>query len=122
MKIKTNIQVTYNDGIASQVTGIVSGTINLVNQDYYRELYNFSFEYTDETGNRINNLTSFTLTRDEINVFYDEIKDSVPTNIAYFETTEYIYYLGFKIEMAKTFSISPNDIDILVESDEVLNV
>lgn len=122
MKIQTNIPVTYNDGIASQVTGIVTGTINLVNQDYYRELYNFSFEYTDETGNRINNLTSFTLTRDEINVFYDEIKDSVPTNIAYFETTEYIYYLGFKIEMAKTFSISPNDIDILVESDEVLNV
>ena len=122
MKIKTNIPVTYNDGIASQVTGIVTGTINLVNQDYYRELYNFSFEYTDETGNRINNLTSFTLTRDEINVFYDEIKDSVPTNIAYFETTEYIYYLGFRIEMAKTFSISPNDIDILVESDEVLNV
>lgn len=122
MKIQTLVPVTYNDGIASQVTGIVTGIINLVNQDYYRELYSFSFEYTNETGNRINNLTSFTLTRDEINAFYTEIKDSVPTNIAYFETTEYIYYLGFRIEMAKTFGITPDDIEILVESDEVLSV
>jgi hypothetical protein len=122
MKIQTLIPVTYNDGIASQATGIVTGTIDFVNQDYYRELYNFTFSYVDESSKKINNIPSFTLTRDEINVFYDEIKDSVPTNIAYFETTEYIYYLGFKIEMAKTFGISPNDIDILVESDEVLNV
>ena len=122
MKIQTLVPVTYNDGIASQVTGIVTGTINLVNQDYYRELYSFSFEYTNESGKRINNVSTFTLTRDEINVFYEEIKDSVPTNIAYFETTEYIYYLGFRIEMAKTFGISPNDIEILVESDEVLSI
>lgn len=122
MKIQTLIPVTYNDGIASQATGIVTGTIDFVNQDYYRELYNFTFSYVDESGKKISNTPPFTLTRDEINVFYDEIKDSVPTNIAYFETTEYIYYLGFKIEMAKTFGISPNDIDILVESDEVLNV
>lgn len=122
MKIQTLIPVTYNDGIASQATGIVTGTIDFVNQDYYRELYNFTFSYVDESGKKINNTPPFTLTRDEINVFYDEIKDSVPTNIAYFETTEYIYYLGFKIEMAKTFGISPNDIEILVESDEVLNV
>jgi len=122
MKIQTLIPVTYNDGIASQATGIVTGTIDFVNQDYYRELYNFTFSYVDESGKAINNTPPFTLTRDEINVFYEEIKDSVPTNIAYFETTEYIYYLGFKIEMAKTFGISPNDIDILVESDEVLNV
>lgn len=122
MKIQTLVPVTYNDGIASQETGIVTGTINFVNQDYYRELYSFSFEYTDESGKRINNVSTFTLTRNEINLFYDEIKDSVPTNIAYFETTEYIYYLGFRIEMAKTFGITPNDIDILVESDEVLSI
>ena len=122
MKIQTLIPVTYNDGIASQATGIVTGTINFVNQDYYRELYNFTFSYVDESGKSISDTPPFTLTRDEINVFYDEIKASVPTNIAYFETTEYIYYLGFRIEMAKTFGISPNDIEILVESDEVLNV
>lgn len=122
MKIQTLISVTYNDGIASQATGIVTGTIDFVNQDYYRELYNFTFSYVDESGKAISNTPPFTLTRDEINVFYDEIKDSIPTNIAYFETTEYIYYLGFKIKMAKTFGISPNDIEILVESDEVLNV
>ncbi len=122
MKIQTLIPVTYNDGIASQATGVVIGIINIVNQDYYREQYSFSVDYIDAVGKRINTVQPFTLTRDEINVFYDEIKDSVPTNIAYFETTEYIYYLGFKIEMAKTFGITPDDIEILVESDEILNV
>jgi hypothetical protein len=122
MKIQTLIPVTYNDGIASQATGVVTGIINIVNQDYYREQYSFSVDYIDEAGKRINTVQPFTLTRDEINVFYDEIKDSVPTNISYFETTEYIYYLGFKIEMAKTFGITPDDIEILVESDEILNV
>ena len=122
MKIQTLIPVTYNDGIASQATGIVTGIINIVNQDYYREQYSFSVDYIDAAGKRINTVQPFTLTRDEINVFYDEIKDLVPTNISYFETTEYIYYLGFKIEMAKTFGISPDDIEILVESDEILNV
>ncbi len=122
MKIQTLIPVTYNDGIASQATGVVTGIINIVNQDYYREQYSFSVDYIDAVGKRINTVQPFTLTRDEINVFYDEIKDSVPTNIAYFETTEYIYYLGFKIEMAKTFGITPDDIEILVESDEILNV
>lgn len=122
MKIQTLVPVTYNDGIAGQATGIVTGIINFVNQDYHIELYNFTFNYVDELGKSISNTVPFTLTRNEINALYDEIKDSVPTNIAYFETTEYIYYLGFKIEMAKTFGISPNDIDILVESDEVLSV
>jgi hypothetical protein len=122
MKIQTLIPVTYNDGIASQATGVVTGIINIVNQDYYREQYSFSVDYIDAAGKRINTVQPFTLTRDEINVFYDEIKDLVPTNIAYFETTEYIYYLGFKIEMAKTFGITPDDIEILVESDEILNV
>ena len=121
MKIQTLIPVTYNSGIASQETSIVSGVLNMVGQDYYRDLYNFNFSYLNSEGVAINTTSSnFTLTKDEVNAFYDLIKVGVPTDMAYFETTEYIYYLGFKIEMANTFGITPSNIEIIVDPTEKL--
>lgn len=115
MKIQTKIPVTYNSGIASQETSIVNGVLNMVGQDYYRDVYNFNFAYTNAEGVNINTTSSsFSLTKDEVNAFYDVIKSGVPTGLEYFETTQYIYYLGFKIEMAKTFGITPNDIEIIL--------
>jgi hypothetical protein len=115
MKIQTKIPVTYNSGIASQETSIVSGVLNMVGQDYYRDMYNFNFAYTNAEGVNINTTSSsFSLTKDEVNAFYDVIKSGVPTTMEYFETTQYIYYLGFKIEMAKTFGVTPNDIEIIL--------
>lgn len=115
MEIKTKIPVTYNSGIASQETSIVSGVLNMVGQDYYRDMYNFSFAYTNAEGVNINTTSSsFSLTKTEVDVFYDVIKSVVPTTMEYFETTQCIYYLGFKIEMAKTFGITPNDIEIIL--------
>ena len=123
MKIQTLIPVTYNSGIASQETAIVEGFINFVSQDYYREIYNFSFDYKTESGETINVVTpTFILTKAEINAFYDVVKSEVPTDLAYFETTEYIYYLGFKIEMADTFGITPGDIEIIVDNNERLSI
>ena len=122
MKIQTLIPVTYNSGIASQETGIVSGSISFVSQDYLRETYNFNFQYLNESGVVINNtISNFSLTKAEINAFYDVVKSEVPTDLAYFETTEYIYYLGFKIEMADTFGITPGDIEIIVDTTEKIN-
>ncbi len=121
MKIKTLIPVTYNSGIASQETGIVKGQINIINQDYYRNIYNFAVSYTNEAGDNINvAIPPFSLNKDEINAFYELIKQDIPADMAYFETTEYIYYLGFKIEMAKTFGITPNDIEIILETGDTL--
>lgn len=115
MKVQTLVPVTYNSGIASQETSIVTGVLNMVTQDYYRNIYNFLFTYTNAEGVTINtSSSSFSLTKDEINAFYDVIKSAVPTDMEYFETTQYIYYLGFKIEMAKTFGINPNQIEIIL--------
>lgn len=115
MKIQTKIPVTYNSGIASQETAIVEGEISFVKQDYLRDLYTFMFSYKTVSGEQVETQTSdFSLTKDKINAFYDVIKSGVPTTMQYFETSEYIYYLGFKIEMAKTFRITPNDIEIVL--------
>jgi hypothetical protein len=115
MKIKTLVPVTFNSGIASQQTSKVEGEISLVRQDYLRDSYNFMFTYKTEAGEQIQTPSSdFSLTKDEINAFYDVVKAGVPTDMEYFETTEYVYYLGFKIEMANTFGIEPSDIEIIL--------
>jgi hypothetical protein len=115
MKIQTLIPVTYNSGIASQETSIVSGVLNMVSQEYYSNMYNFNFAYTNAEGVNINTTSSnFSLTKEQVDVFYDVIKLGVPTDLEYFETTQYVYYLGFKIEMANTFGITPADIEIVL--------
>lgn len=114
MKIQTLTQVTYNSGFKSQETSIIKGKIIFVSQDYLREIYNFNFQYLNENGEVINtNSSNFSLTKEEIDTFYDLIKLEVPTDLAYFETTEYIYYLGFKVRMADTFGINANQIEII---------
>ena len=119
MKIKTLIPVTYNSGIASQETSLVIGELLSCVQNYNVNGYSFSFRYTNEQNEVINTSSSnFTLTKEQVNMLYDVVKSSVPTDMEYFETTEYIYYLGFKIEMAKTFGITPNNIEIIVDSSE----
>jgi len=115
MKIKTLIPVTFNSGIASQQTSKVEGEIIIVRQDYLRDNYNFLFSYKTESEQIIQTPSSdFTLTKEEVNALYDEIKNEVPNNMEYFETTQYIYYLGFKIQMANTFGITENDIEIIL--------
>jgi hypothetical protein len=115
MKIKTLVPVTFNSGIASQQTAKVEGEIIIVRQDYLRDNYNFMFTYKTEAGEQIQTPSSdFSLTKDEINAFYDVVKAGVPTDMKYFETTQYVYYLGFKVEMAKTFGIAPNNIEIIL--------
>jgi hypothetical protein len=115
MKIQTLIPVSYNSGIATQETSIVSGVLNMVGQEYYSNMYNFNFSYTNAEGININTISSnFSLTKEQVDAFYDVVKSGVPTDMKYFETTQYIYHLGFKIEMANTFGIEPSDIEIIL--------
>lgn len=115
MKIKTKIPVKYVYGIAGQSESIITGEIMICMQDYLSKNYNFNFQYTNEKGEVINtNTNNFTLTKDKINELYNLVKSQVPTDMEHFETIEYIYYIGFKIEMAQTFGITPNDIDIII--------
>lgn len=114
MKVQTLIPVTYNSGVASQETSIIEGKINFVSHDYLRKAYTFNFQYLNENGEVINtNSSNFSLTKEEIDAFYDLIKSEVPNDMQYFETTEYIYYLGFKVRMSETFGITINDIEII---------
>lgn len=112
MKIKTIIPVTYNSGIASQEQELVIGTLRMCVQDLTQGVYNFNYTYVSDSGVNLggNNLS---LSKAEINGLYDLVKDMVPSNLSYSDSTQYLYLLGMKIKMAQTFGISPDDIEII---------
>ena len=115
MKIKTLVPVTYNNGIASQETGLVTGTLQGCNQQLrFGFDSNFMFEYTSESGQTIAN-NIYAVSEEDTNTLYELVKDEVPTGLSYTETTTYLYYLGFRQKMAQTFGIEISDIEIILE-------
>ena len=114
MKLRTLIEVTYNDGLVGQATGIVEGHLSSCNQQLsFGFSSNFMYEYKTEAGQSlVNNMLQ--LSKEEINGLYEIVKSQIPADLDYTDSTQYIYYLGFKIEMAKTFGVEPADIEIIL--------
>lgn len=114
MKIKTTVPVTYNNGIAGQETGLVTGTLNSCSQQLrYGFDSNYMFEYSSESGQIIAS-NMYPVSAEETNALYEVVKNQVPTGLSYTDTTTYLYYLGFRVQMAGTFGITVNDIEIIL--------
>ena len=115
MKIKTLVPVTYNNGIAGQETGLVTGNIQTCNQQLrFGFDSSYIFEYTTENGQSlVNNV--YNVTENEINTLYNLVKNEVPSNLNYTQATEYLYYLGFRVEMARLFNIDESDIEVIID-------
>jgi len=121
MKIKTLVTVTYNNGITGQETGLVTGTLSSCNQQLrFGFESNYMFEYTSESGQTIAN-NMYPVSAEETNALYELVKalyelvkSEVPTGLPYSETTTYLYYLGFRLQMAQTFGIDIDDIEIIL--------
>lgn len=111
MKLETLVPVTYNNGIATQETGIVTGTLFNCQQDIENNIYSFLYQYTSATGFLIKQ-DNFSMTEGDINAMYEAVKGSIP-NYPYCQKTNYMYYLGFTLEMANTFGISSSNIKIV---------
>ena len=111
MKLETLVPVTYNNGIATQETGIITGVLFNCQQDLENNLYSFLYQYTSESGTLIKQ-GNFTLDEIKVNAMYEAVKGSIP-NYPYCQKTNYMYYLGFIIEMANTFDISTSQIKIV---------
>ena len=115
MKIKTLIPVTYNNGITGQETGLVTGNLQSCSQQVQFGFDSaFMFEYTSESGQVLAN-NMYPVSAEDTNTLYELLKDQVPTGLSYTDTTTYLYYLGFRIQMAQTFGISVNDIEIIID-------
>jgi hypothetical protein len=114
MKIKTLVPVTYNNGITGQETGLVTGILQGCQQGIRFEFNNnFMFEYSTESGQVIAN-NMYQVTAEETNTLYELVKSEVPSNLNYTQSTEYLYYLGFRVQMAQLFGILESDIEIIM--------
>jgi hypothetical protein len=114
MKIKTLIPVTYNNGIAGQETGLVTGTLQGCNQQLRFGFDSaFMFEYTSESGQVLAN-NMYPVSAEDTNTLYEVVKGQVPAGLSYTDSTTYLYYLGFRIQMAGTFGITTADIEIIL--------
>jgi hypothetical protein len=114
MKIKTLVPVTYNNGITGQETGLVTGILQGCSQQLrFGFDSQYMFEYASESGQVIAN-NMYPVSAEDTNTLYELVKDQVPTGLSYTDTTTYLYYLGFRIQMAGTFGITVNDIEIIL--------
>lgn len=114
MKIKTLVPVTYNNGIAGQETGLVTGNLQACSQQLrFGFDSQYMFEYASESGQTIAN-NMYPVSAEETNALYEVVKGQVPTGLSYTDSTTYLYYLGFRIQMAATFGITTADIEIIL--------
>jgi hypothetical protein len=115
MKIKTLVPVTYNNGIAGQETGLVTGNLQSCQQQLrFGFDSSYMFEYASESGQVIAN-NVYPVSAEETNALYEAVKDQVPTGLNYTDSTTYLYYLGFRIQMARLFNIDESDIEVIID-------
>jgi hypothetical protein len=114
MKIKTLVPVTYNNGLTGQETGLVIGKLQGCQQQLRFEFNSqYMFEYASESGQVIAN-NMYPVSAEETNILYETVKGEVPSDLNYTQATEYLYYLGFRVQMAQLFGILESDIEIIL--------
>lgn len=115
LKLKTLVPVTYNDGIASQNTGIVMMELgNVVYQDNFSKI-GVNFLYRAEDGRTVYSDTFFLVGEEQINQLFELIQPSLPPFTNEVDYTRYKFITGAMYEMARTYSISISDIEIVQE-------
>jgi hypothetical protein len=117
MRIRTKINVSYNQGAAGTGTGIVEGIIdsaswvNNPETDVFDKIA-INYRYVDS-----NNVGIFRdgLTISEtayIDGLYEAIKSSIPEGLTHATEEQTIFYLSFIQFMAVTFNIQADQIEI----------
>jgi len=113
MKLRTKVEVNYNNGASGTSKGIIEGRL----QDcVWLEDFNVigaNYNYTTPEG-KVFHKDGFTVENEKIEALYSSIKDSIPEGLDYRSTNRFSFYLGFIFEMSKTFGVEFTDIEIVV--------
>jgi hypothetical protein len=112
MTIKTKVPVTYNSGVTGTSEGIVSGIINDASWINDFNCIGVNYQYFDENG-RAFHIDSFTINEDQIDALYEAIKESIPSTGTYRDIERFKFYLGFVFQMAQTFELNIDQIEIV---------
>jgi len=115
LKLKTLVPVTYNNGIASQSTGIVIMELgNVTYQDNFSKIA-VNFLYRSEDDRAVYSDTFFLVSEEQINQLFELIQPSLPPFTNEVDYTRYKFITGAMYEMAKTYGIATSDIEIVQE-------
>lgn len=112
MIIRTKNNVTYNSGVTGTSEGVVAG---IINDAAWLEDFNkigVNYQYADANGN-IFHSASFTVENEQLDGMYEAIKASIPAESSYRDNERTKFYLGFVFQMAATFGITTDDIEIV---------
>lgn len=115
MVVKSKIDLTYNTGVNSTETGILTGVI--ASASWYDDFtkVGVNYVYFSADGKEVSR-SAFIIEGENINLLFEAIKDKIPTDLTEVETERYKFYLGFVIEMANTFGVDQSDIEIVTEA------
>lgn len=112
MKIQTTVPVEFNTGINQKKNAVVCGVIQ--NAVFMPNGFGANFVYTEENGTPIHQ-NAFELTNEDTNNLHEQIKNDVPEGLSFTDRMQHLFYLGFIFQMAETFEILPNQIEIIEE-------
>lgn len=113
MRVKTNINVSFNSGLIETTSGLVEGEITrktFLNNGGIRVAYEYS------SGGAIIKNDIFSVPAANVEAMYNVIKAGLPSPDAGFATyMDTVFYEAFKIEMIGTFPelTATSEIDII---------
>lgn len=109
--LKTTVEVSCNQqGKATPTQAKVIGSLGtrVIKSDGIE----VGYKYATESGEAILNSAS-TYTWEEVNALWEVVKGDVPLDSTFEELLDVAFLQAFKIEMASTFSITTNQIEIV---------
>ena len=110
--IKSKVPVEFNTGINQKKTAIVCGIIQ--NFVYTGQGTGANFVYIEENGQPVHQ-NAFQLDVAGTNALNEQIKGEIPEGLTHHEESMYRFYLAFIFQMAQTFNIQANEIEIIEE-------
>jgi hypothetical protein len=118
MKLRTKIDVTYNDGVTGSATGIVEGHLqNTSLMDNFNVIgANYKYSLPPNEQGEVQDITpilGFIVEGTDADNLYNIIKGDIPAGLEFREMQRYTYYLAFVYEMAKTFNITVEQIELI---------
>ena len=110
MKIQTTVPVEFNTGINQKKNAVVCGVIQ--NAVFMPNGFGANFVYTEENGTPIHQ-NAFELTNEATNTLHEQVKGDIPEGLNFTDHMQHMFYLGFVLQMAETFNIAANQIEII---------
>lgn len=110
MKIQTTVDIEYTVELNKKKTGKIQGVIQ--NSVFSPQGFGANYMYLDSNGLPIHQ-AGFQIDNAATNALHEQLKGDIPEGLSFTDHMQHMFYLGFILQMAETFNIAPNQIEII---------